>query len=581
MTIDTSKKLAGILVPTFALRTKGDLGIGDTHAVKEAIDFCNANDFGVLQTLPINETGGDNSPYNAISSMALDPIYIHFSKQALDIVPGLIAEDLDEDETLSTTVIDYAKVKATKHSLLQKAFARYDSGKVKNFIALNNEFKLFQQNNKRWLPDYALFRTIVDLKGGHARWTEWEKELRNIDSARTWLDRQGQTKTKKVYYFYNYVQWVAHRQWSWIKEYANKKQVKLIGDIPFGVSRYSADVWANPDLFALEWSGGSPPEGFFQADKFTALWGENWGIPLYNWAAHEKENYNWWNCRVQQTTKYFHGFRLDHVIGFFRIYAFPWLPENNEKFTNLTPEEVKTITGGKLPQFKTRNDQTKDSALLNCQEGESRLRIILQAAPQAIVIAEDLGVVPEYVRPTLKKLGIPGFSIPIFERKESDRSFFPAEQLPPLNLTTYGTHDNEPLASYYENLVRWWHSEDGDNGWLEIQRLMRFLHLDENHPPKTYNDELACTFFKVLFSSPCWLAVLMITDLLGSKQRFNCPGTSNVSNWSQRLDKPLSEYASEKIYAKKIACVREYIAQTKRVAYPLSKSHLSELPAPK
>lgn len=377
------------------------------------------------------------------------------------------------------------------------------------------------------------------------------------------------------------MQWVAHRQWSAVKEYADKKQVKLIGDIPFGVSRYSADVWANPDLFDLDWSGGSPPELFFQADKFTAVWGQNWGIPLYKWATHEKENYRWWNLRVRQVTKYFHGFRLDHVIGFFRIYAFPWLPENNHTLTELTPEQAKTITGGNLPKFIPRNDEPKDSALLNCQEGEERLKVILQAAPDTIVIAEDLGVVPVYVRPALKRLGIPGFSIPLFERGETDRSFLPADQLPALNLTTYGTHDNEPLASYYEDLVSWWHGKDGHNGWLEIQRLMRFLHLDENNPPKQYNDELACTFFKVLFSSPCWLAVLMITDLLGTKQRFNRPGTSNTSNWSERLEKPMSEYVLDKNYAKKIACARELIAQTKRQVYPLSKTHLCELSAPK
>ncbi len=581
MIIDTSKKLAGLLVPAFALRTKDDLGIGDTQAVKEAIDFCHTNNFGVLQLLPINETAGDNSPYNAISAMALDPVYMHFSKQAPDMVPGLVAEDLNDALTSSAAIVDYPKVKATKNSLLQKAFARYESAKVKNFISLNNEFKLFQLNNKDWLQDYALFRTIVDLKSGDARWTEWETDLRNIDSARAWIDRPQQIERKKTCLFYKYVQWVTHRQWSKVKEYAEKQQVKLIGDIPFGVSRYSADVWANTELFELAWSGGAPPENFFQADKFTAIWGQNWGIPLYKWLAHEKENYRWWNSRVQQVTRYFHGFRLDHVLGFFRIYAFPWLPEDNQKFTNLTPEEAKTITGGNLPGFKPHNDDTKSSALLNCQEGEARLKVILQAAPEAIVIAEDLGLVPEYVRPALKRLGIPGFSIPLFERDELDRSFLPSDQLPALNLTTYGTHDNEPLASYYDNLVHWWHGKDGHKGWLEMQRLMRFLHLDENNPPQNYNDELACTFFKVLFSTPCWLAVLMITDLFGTKQCFNRPGTSNASNWSERLEKPLAEYVLDKNYAKKIAGAREFIAQTKRQAYPLSKSHLSELPAPK
>lgn len=198
MRIDTSNKTAGILVPVFALRTKDDFGIGDTQAVKEAIDFCHTNNFGVLQLLPINETGGDHSPYNAISAMALDPVYIHFSKLAPDTVPGLIEEDLNGVVTSSPDIIDYPKVKANKNSLLQKAFARYESGKVKNFISLNNEFKLFQQNNKDWLPDYALFRVIVDLKEGDARWTKWDQDLSNINSAKSWINRLEQAARKKI-----------------------------------------------------------------------------------------------------------------------------------------------------------------------------------------------------------------------------------------------------------------------------------------------------------------------------------------------------------------------------------------------
>jgi len=587
MTIDINKKLAGILVPASALRSEDDRGIGDTKAVKEAIDFCHDNNFGVLQLLPINETGNDNSPYNAISAVALDPVYIHVSNETLDIapdiVPGLTKEDLYKTiaNQAITTVIDYKKVKTTKFTLLKKAFAAFESGKIANYAQLKNEFENFEIENIEWLPDYALFRTIVAEKNGDAQWTKWENDLKTIDNARSWIARSEQAQAKNFCRFYSYVQWVAHRQWSDVKNHADKQNVKLVGDIPFGVSRYSADVWTHPDLFDLQWSGGAPPERFFQADEFTAIWGQNWGIPLYKWAVHEKENYRWWNCRIRQVTKYFHGFRLDHVLGFFRIYAFPWLPEENHKFTHLPLAEAKKITGGFLPQFMPRNDDINDSALLNCQEGEARLKVILKAAAGAFVIAEDLGVVPEYVRPTLKKLGIPGFSIPLFERNESDRSFVASTELPALNLGTYGTHDNEPLASYYESLVNWWHSNDGHNGWLEIQRLMRFLHLDENNPPAIYTDKLACTFFKVLFSTPCWLVVLMITDLFGTKQRFNRPGTHDTSNWSERLEKPLAQYALDNNYAEKINYVRELILQTKRQPYPLSKSHLAQLPTMK
>ncbi len=584
MSIDIDKKLAGILVPAFALRSQNDLGIGDTQAVKQAIDFCHQYCLGVLQLLPINETGGDNSPYNAISSMALDPVFIHISPSAPDMVPGLKQEhwlklDLSANAANASAPIDYTAVKSKKNFLLQKAFAHFQLEQVDNYKELKNEFEGFQADNKNWLPDYTVFRTIVARKQGNAQWTTWEDDLKNIAAARLLLLHDQQFQQNCI--FYAYVQWIAHRQWAQVKAYADECNVQLVGDIPFGVSRYSADVWANRHLFDLNWSGGAPPEKFFKADQFTAVWGQNWGIPLYNWQAHEQENYAWWRCRVKQVTTYFHGFRLDHVLGFFRIYAFPWLPEQNATFADLSIEQAAAITGGRLPQFKPGSDDAKESVLRNCQEGEARLKIILQAAGDTFVVAEDLGVVPAYVRPALKKLGIPGFAIPIFERDESDRSFLPAAKLPALSLATYGTHDNEPLAGYYEGLVKWWHGQDGHEGWLEIQRLMRFLNLDENKPPLAFNNELAYAFSRVLLYSPCWLTVFMITDLLGSKQRFNLPGTHNASNWSQRLDKSLHEYASDSEYAEKFNYLCQLIIETGRQPDSTDQGSIPKLPGGK
>src|SRR5262249_28222171 len=143
-----------------------------------------------------------------------------------------------------------------------------------------------------------------------------------------------------------YVQWLAYRQWGDVKSYADEKNIRLMGDIPFGVSRYSADVWGQRELFDLSWSGGGPPETFFQGDPFVTRWGQNWGIPLYNWEEHERENYKWWRRRVHGLTKLFHYFRIDHVLGFFRIYSFPWIPERNWEFTDLTEAEAKEKTKG-------------------------------------------------------------------------------------------------------------------------------------------------------------------------------------------------------------------------------------------
>lgn len=221
------------------------------------------------------------------------------------------------------------------------------------------------------------------------------------------------------------------------------------------------------------------------------------------------------------------------------------------------------LTGGKLPHFIPRSDELPQDAEENAREGAEILKVLVDAAGSTGIVAEDLGMVPDYVRPLLHELGIPGFAIPIFEREE-DRSFKPKETLPELSLATYGTHDHQPIRTYYEGLVKWWHSEDGNNGWLEVQRLMQFLGLDENNPPSSFSAELHAQMLEVLLETPCWLAVLMITDLLGTTQRFNEPGLSGDSNWSQRLEMTLAQYADDAEFAPKIRLFKEMIERTHR-----------------
>ncbi|PWT96349.1 MAG: 4-alpha-glucanotransferase [Candidatus Melainabacteria bacterium] len=564
------KKLAGVLVPAFALRRVGDLGIGDTQAVKESIEFCARNQIGVLQLLPVNETGGDNSPYNAVSAIALDPALLTI---APNTVPGLTEESFHQLATpdvlqkAGAASIDYPFVKKLKLDLLRLAFANFLAEAQANSPA-NRAFAAFQKDNQDWLASYALFRALVDEQGGNTTWTLWDKPLQKPETARQWLlDSQHSARLKNDIEFWSYVQWLASRQWDEVRACADAAHIALMGDIPFGVSRYSADVWANQALFDLSWCGGAPPEKFFQGDEFTRTWGQNWGIPLYNWQAHKQEGFTWWQSRIAHTVRYFHYFRIDHVLGFFRIYAFPWQPEKNQEFTHLSEAQAKALTGGRLPKFIAGDDSTPASALANEAQGKELLTTIIEAAGSARVIAEDLGVIPNYVRPLLKQLGIPGFSIPIFER-QPDYNFKPKETFPPLNLCTYGTHDHEPLASYYEHLVSWWHGPDGDNGWREVQRLAKFLSLDANQAPTEYTQSLQFAFFKALLQSPCWLAVLMITDLLGTKQRFNEPGLAGDYNWSQRLDKPLDQYEIDDRYANKISYFKQLIIETDRAISP-------------
>ena len=140
--------------------------------------------------------------------------------------------------------------------------------------------------------------------------------------------------------FFCYVQWIAHQQWRDIKAHAEQRGVALMGDIPFGVSYYSADVFARPEEFVLDWFGGAPPEPLFKDDVFTQKWGQNWGIPLYRWSAMRANNFHWWRERVRAIRRIFHLFRVDHVQGFYRIYAFPWRPQRNNEFLPLDQHQM-------------------------------------------------------------------------------------------------------------------------------------------------------------------------------------------------------------------------------------------------
>lgn len=566
MMIDTKDKLAGILIPTFALRRQGDLGIGDTQAVKEAIDFCARNNTAVLQLLPINETGGDNSPYNAISATALDPVLLTITPQA---VPGLTSDDLYDlakPELLSklrVSDVDYSAVKRLKLDLLLRAFLKF--AQTKGGAVLHDEFTAFKQQERDWLEDYTLFRTLVDVNAGSTAWPHWPENQRTTADAQKWLSQQANnialTNERE---FHAFVQWVAHKQWLDVRAHADRSSVRLMGDIPFGVSRYSADVFANQHLFDLEWSGGAPPEIAYQDDAFMARFGQNWGFPLYQWDAHRGQNFAWWHRRVHSTTTIFHYFRIDHVLGFFRIFSFPWLPECNGEMVYLSDEEISGRTGGRFPRFIPLTDQSREDADKNAAEGKALLLMILAAAGDAGVVAEDLGVVPDYVRPLLKDIGIPGFTIPFWDRLDN-REFRPHNKLPELSLATYATHDHPPLVCLYDDMVKRWHGPDGHEGWLEMQRLMRFLGLDDQHPPTQYSEDLHRCFLKVLLETPCWLVVLMITELLASSQRFNQPGTSGGDNWSQRLDHALDWYEQNPPFSDRIALFRQLVKETRRL----------------
>jgi len=551
--LSPDQKLAGVLCPVFAIRTEDDLGVGDTEGVRQMIDWCHTHGFGILQVLPINETSGDNSPYNAISSMALDLTTIAISPECIS---DLSKADFKEIATpsllgeLRAGAVHYPKVKELKHRLLRAAFDSFLARHWEKKSERADGFRAFLKAHADWLADYTRFRALMERNAGSPNWERWPTEHQTPAAARNWLatlpaDQREEWEERER--FFAYVQWIGFEQWMKLKAYGLRHKVALMGDIPFGVSRCSVDVWANRDIFDLDWSGGAPPEPTFKPDLFTEKWGQNWGVPLYRWNEHRKTDFAWWRQRVGQIGTIFHLFRIDHVLGFYRIYAFPWPPQRNGEFLKLTEAEAAKKTGGLLPRFFPGPDTTEQQQRRNLRHGDELLRSITAVAGDTAVVAEDLGLVPPYVRPHLLKLGIPGFKVPHWERNP-DYSYVDGAEYPRLSVCTPATHDHDPLAAMWRRMWRDHEEaiakEDHHRAhvtWLELQRLCQWCGVDDQKIPHEFTPQLHEAYCRHVLQSNSWLAIFQITDVFAEETRFNVPGSVGASNWSARMERTVAE----------------------------------------
>jgi 4-alpha-glucanotransferase len=564
MNLSPEHKMAGVLAPLFALRCENDLGIGDLAALREFIDWTADAGFKLVQLLPVNEIGGDNSPYNAISAVAIEPTTLELApgmppdltQEAFDSVVGAV--DL---EKLRRGHIKYHRVKKLKQKLLEAAFHHFTANAVEDRKA---EFRRFVQEQS-WLNDYTFFRTLMEQNRGSEAWDQWPEQHRSIGRAREWMralpeHRQHAIAARQE--FFAYVQWIAHQQWRDIKVYAEQRGIALMGDIPFGVSYYSADVFARPNEFALDWSGGAPPEPYFKDDEFTQKWGQNWGIPLYNWSAMSQNNFQWWRQRVHGVKDAFHVFRIDHVLGFYRIYAFPWRPGLNQEFLPLSWDEMRARTGGREPHFAPRSDDNPHNAEANRREGEHYLRMVLEDAGATRVVGEDLGTVPDYVRPHLRSMGIAGFKIPQWETRHEQIVL--GSEYERLSVATYATHDHKPIRALWEEAFEQ-ATTTSDQAKGDLIKIARFTGVEADFQSMRYEPDFYRQILRALFASNAWIAVVMITDLLGRKYRFNVPGTATASNWTRRMQRTIAQLRSSKKEQSRARFIREVLAKTGRV----------------
>ena len=310
-----NRKLAGTLVPVFSLRTRKSAGIGDFGDLKAMIDFVASTGQKVLQLLPINDTTithtwTDSYPYSCISVFAIHPQYanLHALPELKDAKARAEAEKTCA-ELNALDKIDYEKVNDFKINYLRQIFNQEGEKMMKTA-----EYKAFFQDTKQWLVPYAQYSYLRD-KNGTADFNQWPDHQVWDEAERKALADPKTAAYKNVAFFY-FVQFVLDRQMQEAHEYAKAKGVILKGDIPIGVNRNGCDVWTEPKYFNLNGQAGAPPDDF-------SVNGQNWGFPTYNWFEMLKDGCQWWNRRFQNMARYFDAYRIDHVLGFFRIWEIP------------------------------------------------------------------------------------------------------------------------------------------------------------------------------------------------------------------------------------------------------------------
>lgn len=495
---------AGLLIPLFSFPSSSSWGIGDISDVKTMAAWLEGAGQRVLQLLPLNEmAAGQQSPYSALSAMAIDPIFIH-----VPAVPDFVAwggesrlrapDRASLAEARRAARVPYRTVRRIKLAALKAAFEWFHKDEWERGTARAAALAAFVRDQAWWLDDYALYRAIHSREGERP-WTTWPDALRRREPDA--LGRARQELSREIR-FVQYLQWLACTQWREARAAARARGVALYGDLPFTVDGDSADVWARQHQFRLDVSVGAPP------DAFTAA-GQDWGLPACRWDVMAADRFGWLRARARRSADLYDGYRVDHLVGFYRTYGRP--------------------RDGGAPFFSPA-DEAEQVRL-----GETVLRLF--AEPGAEIIVEDLGTVPEYVRASLARLGVPGFRVLRWERQwhTEGQPFRDPPLYPVRSVATSGTHDTESMA------VWWARASDEDRRQVSDLPVVLRLTGGAGLGGAPYTPLVRDTLLEVLFASGSALLLNVVQDVFGWTDRINEPATVDERNWTFRLPWPCDQ----------------------------------------
>ncbi len=484
------ERASGILMPIASLPSKYGIGAFSKSAY-DFVDFLAAAGQRYWQILPLGPTGYGDSPYQSFSTFAGNPYFINLERLAAE---GLLTEEECEsfDFGENPEQIDYEKMYRNRFKALRLAFGRSSHGSEK-------EYQDFLEENRLWLDDYCLFMAVKNHFHGSSFYT-WDEDIRLRKEEA--LKKYASLLQEEVEFF-RFQQYEFQKQWFALKTYANRRGVKIIGDIPIYVAFDSADTWANPRLFQFDEKGrptgvaGCPPDGF-------SATGQVWGNPLYDWEHHEREDYSWWMQRMEHCFKLYDVVRVDHFRGFDEYFFVPYGAD--------TAAGGHWVKGPGIRLFNAMREKLGDLP----------------------IIAEDLGFLTDTVLKLVEESGFPGMKVLEFAFDSREKSNYLPYTYTQNCVAYTGTHDNQTIKGWFDTLP----AED-------YGHLKAYLHLS-----KEDEQEISWKMIRVVLESVADTAIIPMQDFLelGDEARINVPSRLG-GNWGWRMrPDALTKELQEKIH---------------------------------
>ena len=489
----------GICLSLVSIHSEKSCGIGEFYDLLPLIRWCKEIGMDVIQLLPLNDSGLETSPYNALSAFALNPIHLSLTElPQVETLPDYQDKIAKIRYWTRTARVKYHIVRELKFAFLREYFSKFFLE-----ISTSQAYLSFVEQNT-WLKSYALFKALKEINFWK-NWEDWSEPLKN-PSEKDYQDLLEEHKAGCD--FHMFLQYLSYQQFEAVKKFANENKVYLKGDIPILISRDSADVWHNRHLFHLHLAAGAPPDVYASA-------GQYWGFPIYNWEEMAKEGYSWWKERLQISSHLYHLYRIDHVVGFFRLWTIPI--------------GKPAIAGSFLPQ--------KEEEWI--PHGRPLMEMMLKSAP-ILPIGEDLGMVPPAVKQCLYSLGICGTKVMRWERRwEGDGGFIPVSEYQPMTMTTVSTHDSDTLQLW------WRHSPKEAKLYAEFKGWPYQPFLSSEHQEEILRDaHHSASLFHINLLQEYLALFPELVSKNPNNERINIPGKVLETNWTYRFRHSIEKITS-------------------------------------